>query len=171
MTPRGTMVRSEVCNSGCFCLGSYIQHQHQHFMIFDISLHLVFHVIEHFMSLNISCHLTFHVIWHFMTFDISSWSGQSKGIITYRAPSTPNNCMFSGIGTWWLPDLCSCLFLEQQDSSFVYLSKDWLPSVTKELRQVTQNHLETFHDIHGFSCLGTVKKGIKNAFFSLFTMK
>ena len=27
------------------------------------------------------------------------------------------------------------MFLEQQDSSPVYLSKDWLPSLTKELRQ------------------------------------
>ena len=30
MTVRGTMVRSEVCNSWCFCLESQIQHQHQH---------------------------------------------------------------------------------------------------------------------------------------------
>ena len=41
MTVWGTMVRSEVCNSGCFCLGSYIQHQHQHFMIFDIIIIII----------------------------------------------------------------------------------------------------------------------------------
>ena len=60
-----TMVRSKVCNSRCFCLGSYIQHQH--FMTFDTSWHLTFHEIWHFMtfdilSFEIACHLMFHVI-------------------------------------------------------------------------------------------------------------
>ena len=52
MTVRGTMVRSEVYNSGCFCLESYIQRQHQHFMTFYISWHLRFHAIWDFMSLR-----------------------------------------------------------------------------------------------------------------------
>ena len=47
---------------------SYIQHQHQHFVIFDISRHLTFHDIWHFMTFDILWHLTFNDIWHFMTF-------------------------------------------------------------------------------------------------------
>ena len=42
MTVRGTIVRSEVCNAGRFCLESLIQHhQHQHFMIFDIIIIII----------------------------------------------------------------------------------------------------------------------------------
>ena len=41
MTVRGTIVRSEVCNAGRFCLESKIQKQHQHFMIFDIIIILL----------------------------------------------------------------------------------------------------------------------------------
>ena len=69
MTVRGTMVRSKVCNTGCFCLGSHIQHQHQHFMIFDISCHLTFDDIWNFMTFDISWHLTSHEIWH-LTFHV-----------------------------------------------------------------------------------------------------
>ena len=35
-------------------------------LTFDISCHLIFHVIWHFMSFDISCPLTFHVFWHYM---------------------------------------------------------------------------------------------------------
>ena len=40
MTVRGTMVRSEVCNAWCFCLGSKIQQWQQHFYF---SWHLTFY--------------------------------------------------------------------------------------------------------------------------------
>ena len=51
MTVRGTMVRSEVCNAWCFCLGSYIQQQYQHFMTF---------YIIHFITFGVSCDLSDH---------------------------------------------------------------------------------------------------------------
>ena len=49
---------------------SHIQHQHQHFVIFDISWYLTFHDIWHLVTFDISWHLTFNDIWHFMRFNI-----------------------------------------------------------------------------------------------------
>ena len=83
MTVRGTMVRSELYNFGCFFLGSYILHQH--FKTFDISWHLEFNDIWHIMAPDISWylkfgilwlltfriwHLIFHEIWDFIKFEI-----------------------------------------------------------------------------------------------------
>ena len=96
MAVRGTNVRSEVCDAGCFCLESLIIMRHVSCIIhhtscvmyhvlcvmcvmcnlkFSFMCHLsclICHlscVICH-VSCVISCHLKFRVIWHFVPFDI-----------------------------------------------------------------------------------------------------
>ena len=56
----------------------------------------------------------------------------------------------------------------------IYDLKLILPKKKFDHRKFLWRLLETLHDIHGFSCLGAVKKAIKihqNAFFSHFTKK
>ena len=96
MAVRGTNVRSEVCDAGCFCLESLIIMRHVSCIIhhtscvmchvscvmcvmFNLKFSFMCHlsclichlscVICH-VSCVISCHLKFRVIWHFVPFDI-----------------------------------------------------------------------------------------------------
>ena len=96
MTVRGTIVRSEVCDAGCFCLESLIiiifiliitviiiiMH-HASCVMRHVSciIHHISCVMCHVWLCNLKfcfivpfytlCHLTFRAIWNFVSFDIS----------------------------------------------------------------------------------------------------
>ena len=155
-------------------------------MSFCVSCHFAFHVILRFMSFGVSfiwrfmsfgvsCHLAFHVILVIIVIIVTKVLNGINAKVFIE-----DRCVFK---KWLLLLLDSHRAVLCYKSSFGANKKnsDSLPLRETALNLPNENLLiwynlyhtspyqvdinnqllETLHDIHGFSCLGTVKKAIK----------